>query len=82
MSSSHRYPIGISGQKWSDKERAIWLDQVIIKRSYQKEVVTKLTPRLGNILTCSSTAHFLMTPKDTLSLPLKPAIGITTNRQS
>ncbi len=44
MSSSHRYPIGISGQKWSDKERAIWLDQVIIKRSYQKEVVTKLTP--------------------------------------
>lgn len=44
MSSSHSYPIGIYGQKWSDKEKTAWLEQVIIKRSYQEEVVTKLIP--------------------------------------
>lgn len=44
MSSSHRYPIGTPGQTWSDKEKAAWLEQVTIKRSYQDEVVTKLTP--------------------------------------
>ncbi|MCG7585936.1 peptidase, partial [Photobacterium sp. OFAV2-7] len=44
MSSSHSYPIGTPGQKWSDKEKAAWLEQVTIKRSYQDEVVTKLTP--------------------------------------
>ncbi|MCW8329883.1 M14 family metallocarboxypeptidase [Photobacterium sp. SDRW27] len=44
MISTHRYPIGIPGQKWTDNDKAAWLDQVTIKRSYQGEVVTKLKP--------------------------------------
>jgi hypothetical protein len=44
MSNSTAYPIGIPGQKWTDDHKAQWLAQVTIKRSYQDEVVSKLTP--------------------------------------
>ena len=38
------YPIGTPGQKWTDADKAQWLAQVTIKRSYQDEVVSQLTP--------------------------------------
>ncbi|GAB6262958.1 M14 family metallocarboxypeptidase [Photobacterium sp. CCB-ST2H9] len=42
MSSKRTYPIGTPGQKWTMKEKAEWLAQLSIKRSYQDEVVTKI----------------------------------------
>ncbi|MEI8593027.1 M14 family metallopeptidase [Photobacterium sp. Hal280] len=42
MSSKRTYPIGTPGQKWSMKEKAEWLAQLTIKRSYLDEVVTKI----------------------------------------
>ncbi len=36
------YSIGKPGQPWADKEKALWLSQQQIKRSYQDEVLTKL----------------------------------------
>jgi len=36
------YSIGTQGQPWADKEKALWLTQQDIKRSYQDEVLTKL----------------------------------------
>jgi hypothetical protein len=41
-STNSSYPIGTPGEKWGDKERAAWLAQTRIKRSYQDEVVSKL----------------------------------------
>lgn len=47
MSNSTPYPIGTPGQKWTDADKAQWLAQVTIKRSYQDEVVSKLTQLTG-----------------------------------
>ena len=44
MTDSTVYPIGTPGQKWTDADKAQWLVQVTIKRSYQDEVVSKLIP--------------------------------------
>lgn len=41
MTSQH-YPIGTPGQPWGDSEKAQWLSQQRIQRSYQQEVVDKL----------------------------------------
>ena len=38
----HFYRIGTSGQKWGEKERAEWLAQASVKRSYRDEVVAKI----------------------------------------
>jgi len=38
--SEHIYPIGTPGQPWGDAEKALWLQQQQIKRSYQQQVVT------------------------------------------
>ncbi|MGF1733787.1 M14 family metallopeptidase [Photobacterium satsumensis] len=42
MEISNTYPIGTVGQKWGEEEKAQWLAQQTIKRSYQDEVVTKI----------------------------------------
>jgi len=42
MNSQQVYPIGISGQKWADKEKQQWFNSQSIKRSYQDEVLTKI----------------------------------------
>lgn len=42
MNSEQLCHIGTVGQKWSHKEKAIWLEQQSIKRSYQEEVLDKL----------------------------------------
>ncbi|MGF1724711.1 M14 family metallopeptidase [Photobacterium nomapromontoriensis] len=43
MNSSHHYtPIGTPGQPWGDEEKAQWLAQTTIKRSYQDDVVSKI----------------------------------------
>lgn len=36
------YPIGQSGQKWSESEKGEWLNQLSFKRNYQTEVVNKI----------------------------------------
>ncbi len=38
------YSIGIPGNKWGEEEKRLWLLQQEVKRSYQKEVVSKLEP--------------------------------------
>jgi len=40
---SGNYPIGIAGQKWSQAHRSEWLAAQSIKRSYQQEVIDKLS---------------------------------------
>ncbi|MGF1703614.1 M14 family metallocarboxypeptidase [Photobacterium makurazakiensis] len=42
MEISNTYPIGTEGQKWGNEEKAQWLAQQKIQRSYQEEVVTKI----------------------------------------
>lgn len=42
MEISNTYPIGTVGQKWGEEEKAQWLAQQTVKRSYQEEVVTKI----------------------------------------
>ena len=37
------YPIGTPNQKWGSSERSLWLALQTIKRSYQSEVVEKIT---------------------------------------
>ncbi len=44
MVQENRYPIGVTGQKWGVAEKALWLTKQTIKRSYQAEVVAKITP--------------------------------------
>jgi len=36
------YPIGTPGKPWGEEEKALWLSQQIIKRSYADEVLVKL----------------------------------------
>ena len=36
------YPIGTSGQPWTDAEKATWRDQQAAKRSYRDEVLAKI----------------------------------------
>lgn len=42
MNDTQAYPIGIPGKKWGADEKADWLDQQRIQRSYQEEVLEKL----------------------------------------
>ena len=42
MKREHNYPIGTPGTPWGDEEKAQWLAQTTIKRSYQEEVVSKI----------------------------------------
>ncbi|MCW3173734.1 M14 family metallopeptidase [Shewanella subflava] len=37
------FPIGTPGQPWNEQEKAQWLAQVTIKRSYQDEVISQLS---------------------------------------
>ena len=40
--SESSYPIGTPGQPWNDSDKARWLEQVTIKRSYAEEVLEKV----------------------------------------
>jgi len=42
LNDAHAYPIGTAGKKWGGAEKAAWLAEQTIKRSYAQEVVTKL----------------------------------------
>ncbi len=42
MASQQYYPIGTPGKSWEEEDKAAWLSQQIIKRSYQQEVVAKI----------------------------------------
>jgi len=42
MNSEEKYPIGIPGQKWTEKENIQWFEEQTIKRSYNDEVVDKI----------------------------------------
>ena len=44
MTQRKAYPIGTPGEKWGEAEKATWLTQQSVKRSYQDEVVAKLAP--------------------------------------
>lgn len=52
MTTPFIYPIGTPGQPWGDTEKAQWLAQQTVKRSYQDEVVSRLnagTPGLSMV---------------------------------
>ena len=40
--NSKAYHIGTVGQKWNEKEKQAWYEQVLVKRLYQQEVVSKI----------------------------------------
>ena len=42
MKDAQTYPIGTPGEKWGKNEKAAWLAEQTIKRSYAEEVVAKL----------------------------------------
>ena len=42
MTSQQDYAIGIPGKPWGKEDKAVWLSQQTIKRSYQQHVVTKV----------------------------------------
>lgn len=42
MKSDNQYPIGTPGQKWTDVEKAQWLETQAVKRNYADEVLPKL----------------------------------------
>ncbi|MDG2091514.1 MAG: M14 family metallocarboxypeptidase [Gammaproteobacteria bacterium] len=42
MTSQQQYSIGTPGKPWEKKDKAAWLSQQTIKRSYQQQVVTKV----------------------------------------
>lgn len=42
MNDAQAYPIGTPGKKWGEEEKAAWLAEQIIKRSYNDEVIAKL----------------------------------------
>ncbi|WP_199610087.1 M14 family metallopeptidase [Flocculibacter collagenilyticus] len=44
MTQQQAYPIGQPGKKWQQEEKQTWLAQQSVKRSYQEEVVAKITP--------------------------------------
>jgi hypothetical protein len=43
MSENEHYPVGTFGKKWTEKESKQWFKLQTIKRSYQDEVVEKIT---------------------------------------
>jgi len=43
MNQDEIYPIGTPGQKWTEKENVQWLEQQTVKRSYQDEVLEKIS---------------------------------------
>lgn len=44
MNDVQTYPVGTPGKKWGESEKAEWLAQQQVQRSYQLEVVEKLLP--------------------------------------
>ncbi|WP_028109179.1 M14 family metallopeptidase [Ferrimonas futtsuensis] len=44
MSLTRFYPVGTPGQPWTQAHKAQWLARIGRKRSYQEEVVSKITP--------------------------------------
>jgi hypothetical protein len=44
MTDPTYYPIGTPGKKWGDDEKAAWLAEQTIKRSYADEVIANLLP--------------------------------------
>ncbi len=42
MNNEKAYPIGTSGKKWGEQEKAAWFDSQVIRRSYADEVMSRL----------------------------------------
>lgn len=43
MTNQNNYPIGKPGQKWGTQEKQQWFEQQTVKRSYQDEVLSKIS---------------------------------------
>ena len=60
MTTEHPlYAIGTPGQPWGQAEKALWLSQQQIKRSYQQDVLTPLQQLLAGNNTVSKAAELL-----------------------
>jgi hypothetical protein len=44
MAFVQKYPIGVAGQAWGAAEKAAWVAQTAVSRTYQAEVLDKLEP--------------------------------------
>jgi len=42
LKDTQSYPIGTLGETWGEAERAAWLAEQTVKRSYSEEVIAKL----------------------------------------
>ncbi len=43
MKQQQAYPIGVPGKRWGESEKALWFERQQLKRSYQQQVITKIT---------------------------------------
>jgi len=44
MNDAQAYPIGTPGKKWGEDEKAIWLANQRVKRSYSEQVLARIEP--------------------------------------
>jgi len=84
MDDNPTYPIGTPGKKWGDNEKAAWLVEQNIKRSYADEVVAKLDALNDQFvieqygaLSCSPERYTLYLLKSRNFDPDRPNILIT-----
>jgi len=52
------YPIGTVGQPWGDAEKALWLQQQQIKRSYQQQVVSVIGQLASELSTVAELCQY------------------------
>ncbi|PKH59183.1 peptidase [Shewanella sp. Choline-02u-19] len=84
MNSSQHYPIGSTGQKWSDADKLAWLAMQSVKRSYQEQVLSKVlalgeqfTLEQYGALSCDEAKYPLYALKSHNWQPTKPIILVT-----
>lgn len=84
MTGTQTYPIGTPGKKWGEPERAAWLAEQRIQRSYREEVLVKLEAlqerfdiiQYGS-LSCSPDRYPLYLVKTRQWSPVRPCILVS-----
>ena len=84
MNETQTYPIGVPGKKWGAHEKAAWLAEQRIQRSYREEVLVKLEALKDRFdiaqygaLSCSAGRYPLYLVKTRQWSPVKPGLLVT-----
>ena len=84
MNETQTYPIGVPGKKWGADEKAAWLAEQRIQRSYKEEVLVKLEALKDRFditqygaLSCSPGRYPLYLVKTRHWSPARPGILVT-----